>query len=391
MVFKIKDPKGFDALMRSPHYLRIKVELLTLTGGDRGDLSKMFMDGQVTVDSTAATTRALDLTLFDPTRRVSLDPTNPSRTSIFISDMIQITYIIVSPDRTKSWAVPVFTGPIDDVERDETMIKIKALGKEQLSLGNQWRGKTYKKGQLKTGVIKSILKEEIGEKVVSVPNLPSKLPAPIKLNREKSPWFVAKNLAQTVGSVLFYDATGTAVMRKKKVRSKYQFNDRNVTSKPSIAYDLSKTINAVVVLGKKPKKGKKRPKATVKAKKSHPLSPQNLGRPGAPRYLWLQIEDQSLRSSKECRRVAKKQLAAGLLAGVDIRFEGIPNPRLQEHDIVAINTSKVKGTFPIKMFTIPLVAGHPASFGWVRQIGLKGKGKDKNRTGSRLITGRNHQ
>lgn len=364
-MFRLSDPKGFDELMCSPHFLTVKVQLVTLTGSYKADYTDRFMDGVVSVDADAAVTRALDLTLFDPFRQVALDPTTPSKTGIFIADMLKVWYVIESPDRMQKYTVPVFTGPIDDVERDEVFIKIKALGKESLGLNNSWAARTYKKGQRKTDVIKRILRDEIGETSVYIPSSTQKLTSDTKLNREKSPWVVAKALVKTMGKRLVYDADGTAVAKKLGRTSTYKFTERNLTAHPKISYDLSVVTNVVLVVGKKPKKGKKKVQYTAVAPKSHPLSPTNLGRPGAGRYLWTIVEDQNLTSVAACKALAKKLLAQGLLAGVDVQFSGIPNPRLHELDIVSIDVNGVKAQFPLRKFTIPLRAGADASYGYL--------------------------
>ena len=367
-MFKVSDPKGFDTLMQSPHFLRVEVRLMTLAGTAKSDLTEQFMDGMITVDSAAQVTRALDLTIFDPDRKVSLDPNMPSRTGVFIADVVKVRYIIESPDRLKSFDIPVFTGVIDDVDRDDVFIKIKALGKERLSLGNSWTARTYKKGQLKTGVIKSILLDEIGEASCSVPTAKAKLAADTKLNREKSPWVVAKSLASTLNRYLMYDADGTPVARVRSQKSTFKFTDKNVTSNPKISYDLSQVVNIVQVVGQTTGKSKKKITVTVKAANGHPLSPVNLGLPGKPRYLWEVIEDTNYTSIAECKAVANRRLAQGLLAGVDVQFTGIPNPRLQEGDIVSIDVNGVQATWRIRKFTIPLTAGVDASYGYLKSM-----------------------
>lgn len=367
-MFKVSDPKGFDALMASAHFLTVKVQLMTLAGTYKTDLTDQFMDGLVTVDSTAQVTRALDLTIFDPDRRVSLDPNMPSKTGVFIADMIKVRYVIESPDKSIRFDIPVFTGVIDDVDRDDIFIKIKALGKERLSIGNSWTARTYKKGQLKTGVIRSILLDEIGEASCSVPASSQKLAADTKLNREKSPWVVAKSLTGTLNRYLMYDADGTAVTKTRSTKSAFKFTNKTVTSNPKISYDLSNVINTVQVVGQTTGKAKKKITVTIKAANGHPLSPVNLGLPGKPRYLWTVIEDTNLTSITACKAIANKTLAQGLLAGVDVQFTGIPNPRLQEDDVVSIDVNGVQATWRLKKFTIPLMAGVDASYGYLRSM-----------------------
>lgn len=385
-MLSVANPKGFDALMCSPHFLTVKIQLQTLSGGYKAELTNRFIDGQVTVDADAEITRALDLTLFDPERKVSLDPNVASTTGIFIADMIKVWYIIESPDRKIKFQIPLFTGPIDAVERDEVFIKVKAMGKERLSLSNSWAAKTYKKGQRKTGVILDILKGEIGETYAYVPTSNAKLPTDTKLTREKSPWIVAKAIARTLSRNLIYDADGTAITKSKPTKKTYTFTEKNVTENPRISYDLENVINIVQVIGKKPSKNKAKIVYTAVAPPGHPLSPINLGRPGAPRYLWTVIEDPNISSKVEAKNLATSTLARGLLAGVDVQFAGIPNPRLQEFDIVGIDVNGVQAQFELKKFTIPLNAGVDSGYGYLTRQKPRanpGKGKTKAKTSAK--------
>lgn len=383
--------ESFNALLKSAHSLDIVVRVLDLDHNYLKDISSRLEDGAVTVDTTAAVTRALDLTLFDPDRKVQMDPDTPARTSVFIADMISIVYRIGSPSGIW-YNVPVFCGPVDDVGRDGPLLTIKALGKESLSTSNAWKGRTFKKGQEKRHVIMTILKDLMGETRIDLCPAKAKLPNDLKLTQEDSPWTVAKRLAASMGMQLFYDGRGVAVMRKKGARHSFTFSNQMVTTVPRLDYDLQGTINAVRVIGKKPKKGKQPVKYTAVAKRNHPLSPWRLGRSNVPRYLWLEIEDDSLKTKKECKTVATRELKRGLLAGVDVAFDGIPQPRLQEGDIVRVDTDEVDVTILASKFTIPLVAGVDSSYGYLKRTRPRGgargvRKKDKKPVKAPSLTG----
>jgi hypothetical protein len=359
---------ALDALLFSAHRITIRVRLLDLDHNYKQDLTQYFMDGAVTVDTTTPTTRALDIVLFDPEGKIHIDPDTASSTSVFIADMISVVYVVTHPLGISSWSIPVFTGPIDDAERDNFYLTVKCLGKETLSLTNAWQGKTYKKGQRKTDVIKNLLREQAGETKLSIPDLRARIPNDIKLTRQKSPWFVAQNIAKGMGMQLFYDGRGVATLRRRSKNPVIKFNVRNMTSQPKVSYDMSKTINAVRVIGAKPKKAKKKITYTAVAPRAHPLSPWRLGRGGQPRYLWQEIEDPSIKSTKDAKVLAKSVLEHGLLAGVEVTFDGLPHPRLQELDIARLNTDDYAVTFSLRKFTIPLRAGDVAAYGYVKRV-----------------------
>lgn len=365
--------EDYQELLRSAHNIKIVVRLLDLDHNYKRDLTPNFIGGQVNIDSKAEVTRSLDLTLFDPAGKISIDPDEPSRTSIFIADMISVIYVIQNPQRTKEYRVPVFCGPIDDVSRDDVYIDVKCLGKESLSLTNLWIAKTYKKTQERTHVIRSILTGLVGETKLSIDHRDAKLPNDQKLTREDKPWSVAKKLAGSMSMQLFYDGRGYAVLRKRGRAVAYVFKGNNISSEPEVSYDLSETVNAVDVIGGKPsKKAKKKVKYRAIAPRNHSLSPWRLGRGGVPRYLWLEINDDSIKSKKEAKEIATRNLRRGLQAGVEAAWDGLPNPRLEEDDLVRIQTDEVSISIRLSKFTIPLVAGENASYGYLRRIQPKG-------------------
>lgn len=372
-VGKRDDQKDLYAALKSAHRIAVRLWLLDSNGNHVKNLSGSLVDGVVTVDSNAEITRALDLTLFDPGGQIRITPDNPSRYSIFIADQIKAIVIVSSADRKKVWAVPVFTGPVDSVDRDNYIINIKCLGKEALSINNLWRGRTFRKGQRKTDVIQEILTDLIGETQTNIPDLPAKLPGNIKLSHDKSPWKVAKKLARSMGYQLFYNGDGVATMRKMGSRRPViRLTGDWITTKPKAAYDLNKTINAVHVRGRKHKKGKKRIEYRAVAKRSHPLSPWSIGRNGTPRYLWLEIDDDSITTKSQAKKVARGELRSGLLAGIQVSFSGLSLYTLQEQDIVVIDVDDYAGKTRMDSFTIPLVAGVDQTYNFLKRTRPKG-------------------
>lgn len=364
--------KELDETLVSSHNLDIRIGLSTSDGSFEKNLTEHFQDGAVSVDSDAQITRALDLVLFDPGGNVNIEPTSASKTSIFIADNIDVTYVVSTPDRQKVWEIPVFTGPIDTVQREDFKLTIKCLGKESMYLSNVWRGKTFKKNQQKTDVIKEILRDWCGQNKMDIPDLKAKLPNDLKFNSEDSPWIQAKKLARSMGYQLFFDGRGIPVMRRRTKTPRVRFTSRWVTTYPVVSYDLGVTVNAVRVVGGKPKKNKPKIRYTAVAKRKHPLSPWRLGRNGAPRFLWLEIVDDSIKSKKDAKRIAQSELKHGLLAGVNVTFDGIPHPRLQEMDICRVDVDAFNAKFAARRFTIPLMAGDDSSYGYLRRARPKG-------------------
>lgn len=361
----------FNSLLKSAHYLGVVVNLLDLDHGYRESLTDKFMEGVVTVDADGEVTRSLDITFLDPQKQIQIDPDSPSPTSVYVAQMLQIIMVYLSPDRTFQVNVPVFTGPVDSVDRDDVFLNVKCLGKESLSITNLWSGHVFQKGQRKTEVIRNIFQNMIGETKLDLIQDPASLPNDLKLNRDDAPFTAAKNIAGSMGYQLYYDGRGVARMRKRANNVMFTLDNTWLSSQPSVSYDLSETVNAVDVKGKKPKKGKDAPRWKAVADYSHPLSPWRLGRAQVPRYLWTEVEDDNLRSNDECREVAERILKRGLLAGVEVQADGIPHPQLEEEDVITFLTSHVAATILLRKFTIPLTAGADSTYGYHDKFKIK--------------------
>lgn len=364
--------RALEAALCSAYNLDIHVSLLDSDGKFIQNLTRNFYEGSVSIDSSADVTRALDMVLFDPDHNAAIEPTSPGRTSIFIADMLHVEYVVSTPDRQQVWEIPVFTGPIDQVDRDDIFVNIKALGKEALSTSNGWRAKVYKKGQGKTDVIKDILRDLLGETRMVIPDRKAQLPNDFKVHADEHPWKAARRLARSMGYQLYYNGDGLPKMRKRMKTPLFKFTEHWVIEFPKVSYDLNETINAVRVIGGKPKKSKRKVKYTAVAKRKHPLSPWRLGRGGRKRFLWLVIEDESIDSKGEARAVAKRELRRGLLAGVAPSWSGITHPCLEELDMVRIDIDGFHSKFPMSQWTIPLIAGDSSSYGYLRRVKPKG-------------------
>jgi hypothetical protein len=385
-----QDTTRFRDCLLSPHTMGVRVQLCDLDGNHKKDLAPYFMDGQVNVDATAQITRSLDMSLIDPLGRLDLEPDSPSPTSVFIADLVRVWIVLREPVLGDVYEVPVFTGPIDAVTRSDMFLDVKCVGKEKLALDNVWVGKTFHKNQKKTDVIKRILRDLVGEKNISIPNRGAKLSKDLKITQDENPWEVASRLAASMNCQLFYDGRGVAKMRNRKQKPVLTLTEKWVSDTPQVSYDLSGGVyNAVRVVGGKPKKAKKKVTYKAVAGRRHPLSPWRLGRGGVPRFITFSVEDDSLRTKKECAKLAKALLKSGLSAGIAFTVDGIMDPRLEENDPIRIDVGSVSVTSPTKTFTIPLTAGDDGAYGYAKRIEPKGgarilkRHKHKHRSKSR--------
>lgn len=373
--------KTFHALLASHHRINVRLTVMDLAHNEISEVGDRLLDGQVTIDGTAAVSRGLQLELMDPTRSLHLDSKSPNDGAMFADRMIRVRYSVIDPTGQTRFTIPVFTGPIVSLDRSGVAIGITCLGKEHLGMSPAWNSRTFKKGTQVTDVIRAILRDVIGENKYKIPDLKAKLPRNVSVGGDRLPWVVAKKLAQSIGYQLFYDGYGVARMRKRSRSSVFTFREDaggTVKTEPEAGFDIDNLVNAVEVFGKKPESkagttAKKQPHARVVAGRSHPLSPWSLGGNGEsgqrkPRYIPVVIEDDSITTDKEALALAKERLEQGLLESVEVKFDTLTIPHLQEWDTVRVQTEQVTTNFALKQFAIPLTAAAQMSVGYVRNV-----------------------
>lgn len=363
---------AYLALLQTHHTIDIEIRLTDLSNNSLGDVSSMLLGGQVSIDSTSdQTTRALTMELLDPNHKLKLDSDAPEDGSIFFTRQAEVIYAIRNPEKTMRFEVPIFCGPLTKVDRIGPVITLEGQGKEKLSMGTVWKGKSYKKGLSKTWVIKDILVDLGGEtkRRIRIPDRDAKLPNKVSVDKERTAWTVARSIAQSMGYQLFYDGAGYCRMRKVPSKTVFVWNQKGaLLSNPQVGFSVDEVINAVEVIGGKPKGSKTKITHREVAPQNHPLSPWKMGRFGKPRYYPEVIEDESIKSKKDARKIAKKRLKASLIEQVEVSFESLPIPHLEENDLCRVNSDEFTGTFRLRQMTIPLTADGKATVGYIARV-----------------------
>lgn len=375
-----RDRRRAEALMVSAHRLHVIVELMDLSHRYLSDLSNVLLSGQVNIDTTADVTRSATLELLDANHRLKLDAEGPEDGSMYITRMVKVTYVISSIDRSESYTIPIFCGPLTKVDRSGPVVSVEAQGKETLSFATAWHLRTYKKGSHKTSVIRMVMKDagEANSKI-NIKNKKPTLGNAIGTDRKKTFWKVAKKISHSMNMQLFYDGRGVLKLRRIPGNAIYTFKaPGSLMSYPQVTYDTGDIYNCVEVIGGKPKKAKKKVHFKKVAPARHPLSPSNLGRNGTKRYLPLRIEDDSIKSKKAAKRVAVKQLRAALHETVEVSFDSLPIPHLEELDLCRFNTDITAGKFRLQKMSIPLTADGTSSVGYLRRVSPRRRAVNKN-------------
>lgn len=361
-------------LLVTSHRIAVTVQLLTMEHKAVGNLTPYLLGGQLTMDAQATeATRQVTLELIDPFHKLHLDSDTPDDGSLYFHRMIRVVYHVMDADGADIFHIPLFTGPLSKAERNGYVLNVTAVGKEKLSMSAVWKGKTYKKNAQKTWVIKDILGNLGGEMRMDIPNLKDKLPADLSVNREKTPWSAAQKVARSMGMQLFYDGRGICRLRKKPKNVCFEFRQkRSLLSLPQVSYDAEGAINAIQIIGGKPPKSKKKITYRMIAPRAHPLSPHKLGRWGKPRYLPEVIEDSKIRSKKEARNRCRDRLKEVLFEQVEVAFDSLVIPFLEEMDVCRVVSDEFTGKFRLTKMTIPFTADGVSSIGYIKKVRPRG-------------------
>jgi hypothetical protein len=386
--------REYRATLCRSHEMKVTCQILTPEHRVVRTITESLEDGQVDVTTPrrdgdqVEVSRTASLVFFDPFGRLALDDTTPVDNAFYLNRMIRIIYSVRC---SFGWVdVPVFTGPIVDVERDAEYVAVECQGKEVWALGSAVR----------TGVIKGTrhdvtrrLLARAGEtsRYMDIPEGGSKTSATIA--RDSKYWIKAWKLQAAAGRVLFYDGRGIAKARRKPTKAALTLrlgDGQLLLSQPRISYSVDDSIiNYCRVTGRKPAKGKKRPVAVVVAPANHPLSPRALGRNGEPLYLTGDgagfVNSPDTKTDAGCYRIGKRTVEDSLMQHLEADIETYPIPDLEPWEVLQVNTSDVSVRIRVNQFTLPLVQrgdGEPMSIGArknLRRVHFKSKRRGRRR------------
>ena len=345
------DLRTFQQALTFTYERRIEVRVLDLSGNHLRSLTPHIVDGQVTIDVTQSPTRILTLSFLDEARALAFEPDSPGP-ALWRNRLIRVLYS-VRVAALEDWIeVPVFTGPVWDFSRQGALVNITAHGMERLALGQAWDPKQYQAKSLRTDALKDIMSRYAGDNAHAVPDLSFKLPKDFAVGKMETPWSQAQHLARSMNRHLFYDGHGTLQLRHFNDRPVFTF-DRELLSQPQFARTKEQIINTVEVVGAKPKGHKRRVRAVATAPGW--MSPSSLGRGSAQLRLVEQIQNDHIRSKKEAQNVADRRIKHHEQQRVDVTFDSLPVPHLEEQDRVRVGSTDV-GPVNLRMrqWTIPL-------------------------------------
>src|SRR5690606_5321979 len=141
-------------------------------------------------------------------------------------------------------------------------------------------------------------------------------------------------------------------------------------SELSVNYQLDEMKNVVIVRGQPPTGKKEIIFGRAQAPKQHPLSPERLGRTGAPRYLVEQVEDPSIRTDAAAKEQAARLLEKHLRGCVWAASDAMPFPHLDVGAVVRVQTPSLTTRSRARKFAIPLAptGAPPMTVGYLRRL-----------------------
>lgn len=388
--------------------------------------------GSVQVDMSQAPHRTLELVILEPRRAPAWLPEGPGEAAVFADNFVSVQYGLWVDDLEDGpgWVdVPVFWGPMTGVSQDGDQVTIQAHGKELLGLEPHYLMRTMNipKGQRRTLAIRRVMMAQ-GERRFDLPELAAKVNKKLSLNRHAQPFRVVKAVGAGEDWQVFFDGRGRLRARRWPQNRLYTFKggpDGGMISKPSIAYDVTAARNTVEVMGPEPKGPPKRIHVIRRLKPKHPLSAYRLRRNGEPRHMvhvvdsdlaapdrewhprqsikrgdnvsvvkghwgapsgvknprrwteWAQSAFANRRS--KARRIADRQLEQRSKATIDVTFDHLPVPHLEEGDkcVALVNGKHIE--FVLKAFTIPLVSETSMSIGFTKRVSLRDRRRKHRR------------
>lgn len=396
------EAKAYYQALRSNHRIRLDVRILDSDEQPIGNASyprNIVLGGQVNMDVDAEVTRTLELELLDPDRRLAWTPNNAAQGAVYAENMISVRYQVEVEEIDEWVEVPIFKGPIMKYSHDGGIVRIEAWGKESLAIAPNLypQGFTLRKGLGIDDAIKNTMRK-VGERRFNIPPM-----AGMKLAKEEvikpgsELWKVVQGgedeteVSSGRGKldglinmtdddwVCFYDGRGKLTARRRRKPMIFKFTENWQVTEPTLSYDIEEFRNWVHVRGT-PRKGEKKQVFGIAAlPPKHPLSPKALARNGDKRHMALYVKAKNIHTNYACKQKAQRVLNNRSEAGVEVGFEAVPVPHLEEWDMVSVDTEHGNVKFPLRAYTIPLTASDTMSIGFNKRVRQYGKGSGKRR------------
>ena len=337
--------------IRATHARRIVVTVMDLDGNHLGELSDMAVSGDMTGDVTQTPVRTATLTFADAARIMAFEPTRAG-VPVHRSRMVRVTDRRYIPELAQWVDCAVITGPVWDFKRTGAQVDLTVHGKEQQALGSVWRGFHRAAKTRKTSIIKD-LAAAYGETRLAIPDLPGTTSEPISLGRQSTYWPTMQRLAHSMNRRLYYTGSGVLTLAPYPVRPSLLFDGSWLTAEPEEARTADGVVNAIEVVGAKPKHHKKQVSAVAVLPAGHPNSPAFNAMNGQPLWLPKHIENAHLKTNAQCAAVARRERDDIAKVLTTVSLSVLPLPILDPGDLVAAVTREGVQTLRVNQWSVP--------------------------------------
>jgi len=373
----------YRATLASGYQLKTSVQILTpehkvIRHLGTGSTGALLIDGQIDVTAPSLSngevevSRVAHLTFLDPAHVLQLDSNTPTSGAFYMNRMVRVVCSVLC---SFGWVdVPVFTGPIIKLDRDEAEVKIEAHGKEHYALGSAWTPDSF--GGRRSDAMRAMMRKT-GEtdRYMSFPRRSGLLAKPVSAGRETHMWAKVWQTNAAMNRKLFYDGRGVAISRPTPMKTALHLRTgegQMIVSPPKLSASTVGLKNAVYVVGAKPKKSKVPVDATWYPDNSNPLHPNALGRNGKPWFDGQFVNNPDLKTTAACRELAKTTGLNLAFQTVETPMETLPIYDLEPWDILGVSTPDYSSRIRAAAFSLPVVQrgadGTPMTIGSLQNL-----------------------
>lgn len=367
----------YETRLATGYHLSIGVTVMDLEERPIASSSPWVLEGQVNArrpafdrdTGTIEVSRDLDMVLLDPTMALGFDSASPAAGAMYLDRMLQVTYGVGCSFGVVE--VPVFTGPLVEVERQGGDIRILAQGKEVFGLGDANVVRQVPNSVSKAHAFMAMLRD-MGEPVSNIDRPPgtARLVQPIAITRRTKYWFEAYRICRSIqGREPYYDGAGKVRTPRLSMTPVWTFREHGMLlAPPRVRYSTRDLANASRIIGHQPEGAPMPIQAGREADPDHPLSPASLGRHGVPRTLLAYEEDSEVRTWPAAEDRADEMLADGLAQVVSAEAVVAPVPHLDPWDLTVVDSVTFAGQSRINAMSLPLTPDSVMTLGFEDRV-----------------------
>lgn len=342
-------------LFKTHHRISVEVYILDTSRRWLHNMTDSLVSGAVDIDVEGETTRFGKMALLDPQQRLSLDLNGVGWGSNMSNRLVQIVYRVSAMDWSRSYACPIFTGPITDASRDGAILNIEFKGMEYFMQGGVLVDSSLPAGWFRSQYITYMA---LGSGLVGAADYSGGggvMYSPWAFEAGDNLWSRCKELAASGGFNIFFNGDGVLQLRPKTRDPVIVLDTTWLTEEPQFNLDISKLRNLVRVEGANIPGTDIMMSYEAWPPASHPFSPQSLAVNGVNRLIPHLIKDSSLATWADIINTAWNNLHWDLLVAQTDTAVVPVIPFLEEYDVITLSHPKLWSSSPLSKATIPLV------------------------------------